>query len=209
MNEDSTRSSQSQGIQVVVFQPGPVGEDRSNAFMLPLLAWESRIPKTCFKTLNDDALLRIFGFCRPGGWNQPVEVDASAILDRQAPESVSRVCRSWRDLVLSVPRLWATIKLRSVNPSNVSLNAMARYTRHCLDRSKGSLLECFIVLEGTFDVLRARRIGMMLTEHQRRWERIYIKIRPSPPSQTDGGEPHLNDLGVGTRVPPIELNAEK
>ncbi len=171
--EDSNWTAESE--QIVVFQPERKdGENKLTASALPLLACKSSILTTRF---NDDALLRVFELCRPGEWDQAIEEDASAIFDRQAPESISRVCRSWRGLALSVPRLWATIELRSVNPSDVSIDAMARYTRRCLDRSRGSLLECFITLEGTFDAEHARRIVMMLTEHQRRWERIYIKIR--------------------------------
>ncbi len=205
MNEDLTQIAQSQ--QIVAFQPTRRdGENMSTASTPPLLPARD---ETCTEIprLNDDALLRIFELCRPGEWNQTVEVDASAILDRQAPENIYRVCRSWRDLVLSFPRLWATIELRSVNPSDVSIDAMARYMRHCLDRSRGSLLECFITLEGTFDVEHARRILMMLTEHQRRWERINIKIRPSPRSQRNGEDLRADVPGV-VSVSPIELNAE-
>lgn len=55
------------------------------------------------QNLIPDVLREIFSYCLPSDFSEP--------LSRVAPFNFSTVCRSWRDFVLEMPSLWASLEL--------------------------------------------------------------------------------------------------
>ncbi len=130
--------------------------------------------KTMARTLSDDILHDIFMLALPTSSPSPVADSASAFIASTVPYSISRVCRSWRILVLSSPLLWSSFFFSFSNPSDKTLVLLFRFVKQHLVRSRKLPLTAFIRLEGAYNYSLSKVIVALLSSRQSRWKRVGI-----------------------------------
>ncbi len=133
---------------------------------------ELNINKTA---LPDDVLQEIYFLALPTSYPSPVEDNStSTLITSTPPYNISRVCRSWRNLVLSSPSLWSSFFLSFSNPSDETLKLLVRLIEQHLRRSNELPLTSFVRLEGEYNCSLSQAIAALLSVHQRRWKRVSI-----------------------------------
>ncbi|KAJ7932326.1 hypothetical protein B0H13DRAFT_1523001, partial [Mycena leptocephala] len=108
----------------------------------------------------------------------PIYPMCSGLVGMQSPALLSHVCRRWRNLALSLPRLWRAIKLnigREPHPQQLDL------LRTWLGRSGSHLLSIELSYRNTStpSILMDHHVGRVLQEfmhHSSRWEYVEIEV---------------------------------
>ncbi len=96
----------------------------------------------------------------------------STYITSAAPHNFARVCRSWRDIVLSNPWLWSTFFHSLHSPTTSMLEIFIDIIEQHLHLSGNLPLTCFVRLQGEYDMSVSDKIVDILAAHQRRWRRI-------------------------------------
>ena len=117
------------------------------------------------------------------------------------PEVISRVCRQWRSIILSMPLLWSTFYIYGPKKQHESKLAL------WLERSKTCLLTFQLTESWTADPDILRNILSQLISQVHRWKdaHIYVstaaqhsllEIRPGAASSLQSADLHLRDWDV-------------
>ncbi len=102
------------------------------------------------------------------------EVSVSKFFATTAPYNISRVCRLWRDIVLSSPSLWSSLFLSFFRPSDETLKLLTRVIEQHLQRSENLPLALYVCLEDKYNHSLSRAIASLLSIHRRRWRKVHI-----------------------------------
>ncbi|KIY62684.1 hypothetical protein CYLTODRAFT_426725 [Cylindrobasidium torrendii FP15055 ss-10] len=104
-------------------------------------------PKVTVHALPDDVLADIFEYCVPWSSVDGLKNNAfpshSSFDTTQPPWTISHVCSNWRAVILSLPRLWSTVRIlnvqrfRAVDPRHVTF---AQQLKLVFKRSEPMLL---------------------------------------------------------------------
>lgn len=104
------------------------------------------------------------------------------------PLVLSRVCRSWRDLALSLPKLWSNIEVYITQGPYMGISAFACSAKkqtdmvtHWVKHSKSHQLDCKVKIEASQNALLAcqntiRRLLDLLAAQSNRWRSMTLRF---------------------------------
>ncbi|KAF8650057.1 hypothetical protein AX16_005447, partial [Volvariella volvacea WC 439] len=135
------------------------------------------------RRLHDDMLREIFVRCLP--------IDSYAFMKTsQAPLLLCRICSHWREVALTIPRLWSSIYVPYISPIDstyiafipelqVRLDAISSW----LSRSGGLPLSisCYIndsMIHGDENATASKDLIKLLTTFSHRWKHINLEVHP-------------------------------
>ncbi|KAJ7101304.1 hypothetical protein B0H15DRAFT_943641 [Mycena belliarum] len=120
------------------------------------------------RRLPDDVVRDIFAQCLPSHRNPIVSSD-------EAPLLLCQICRHWRDLALTTPRLWSSLHI--VLPTDPRLQVLTQIVSEWLDRSGVLPLSLSVIYSGWTDA-RQNLLPMLqrLIQSSRRWQRIHFEF---------------------------------
>lgn len=130
--------------------------------------------------------------------------DPSTVVPTPLTWSITRVCRRWREIAFSTPRLWSTIVLdaSSTQAVNERFESLLEFLDTCLSLSKGLPLN-FVVALRSLKPSVSDAIIDRLCAHAHRWQRAYF-VLPSAAflapwkRHIQNNTPMLQSLGFGS-----------
>ncbi|KAF8913670.1 hypothetical protein CPB85DRAFT_1298742 [Mucidula mucida] len=166
------------------------------------------------RTLPSDVLAEIFLHCAP---IQYVDPQPDSLCPRHHPWNLSHVSRKWRDVALSLPRLWATVYLDFAAYGKLSYRDCVYKGMLLFERSKGLDL-CLTIRSDVLQEIVDHPLTAVLESSTARWKYLYVCI-PAPSLQSFAGRPfpileelfitHASSLTPGVKVTTFESTAPK
>ncbi|KAJ7213730.1 hypothetical protein B0H12DRAFT_370592 [Mycena haematopus] len=111
-----------------------------------------------------------------------------------SPTSLTRVCRQWREIALSLPSLWSAINL---SRNGVSLEQWARISELWLKRSRSCPLS--IELDARRDGLDLMKVLTSVAAHRTRLEHLKLVLYPDGLPFLERSMPLLRHLDLDLR----------
>ncbi|KLO09536.1 hypothetical protein SCHPADRAFT_943589 [Schizopora paradoxa] len=126
-----------------------------------------------------ETLFHIFAFLLPNSNAEahlPLTDEASVdgFFKTMAPYNISRVCRSWRNIVVTNGAFWSEFTLKFHDPSSRVVKKAKSFVLLHLERSQSLPLSCTISLTRTFDDGASNEIAGIMVQHQRRWRKMQL-----------------------------------
>ncbi|KLO11206.1 hypothetical protein SCHPADRAFT_482510 [Schizopora paradoxa] len=146
--------------------------------------------ETFIHRIPPETLLHIFTFCLPNSDSESITLDDDAEVEdfimTTAPYNISRVCRPWREFIISSASLWDEFALSLSNPSPRTLDHTKFILSLHIQRSQDLPISLSIKLSGTFDADVTRDIASRVALHQGRWRKIQLLFKRDPSTPVKG-----------------------
>ncbi|KAJ7101333.1 hypothetical protein B0H15DRAFT_408902 [Mycena belliarum] len=123
------------------------------------------------RRLPDDIVREIFANCLPSHRNSIVSSD-------EAPLLLCQVCRPWREIALTTPRLWSSLHIVLPKKPLIHLQVLTQIVSEWLDRSGVLPLSLSVICSRSWWTGEDNALPILqrLIQSSRRWQRIHFEF---------------------------------